>query len=320
MKNVLALAGGVGGAKLALGLYTLTQSASSSNQTLIKNLNIIGNTGDDLELFGVHICPDLDTLLYTLAGLANPKTGWGIEGDTFNTFEMLKRYGQDTWFWLGDRDFATHLLRTQQLRDGIRLTEVIDNLAKGLGVTCRLLPMCDEDVRTLVQTQEAGELAFQEYFVRRQAKDTVTGLRFSGVEQAQITPEVETAIAEADLIILCPSNPYLSIWPILNVPHLKERLKARGVPIVVVSPIVGGIALKGPAAQIMQTFGGEKAASAPGVARIYAKWATAFVLDQQDEAQAAEIRALGFKTLVTDTIMKTTADKTRLAAEILQYF
>lgn len=313
MRNVVALAGGVGGAKLAQGLYeNLKQGAG------IKSLTIVGNTGDDLELFGVRICPDLDTVLYTLAGLANPVTGWGIEGDTFATFEMLKRYGEDTWFWLGDRDFATHLLRTRMLRAGKRLTEVTIELTARLGVSCRLLPMCDEDVRTLVQTEEADELPFQEYFVRRHASDTVKGLRFVGVEQARMTPEVEEAISSTDLIVLCPSNPYLSIWPILAVPGMKESLSKRGVPVVVVSPIVGGIALKGPAAALMRTMGGEEAASALGVARIYEGWAQGFVLDQQDETQKQAIEALGYKTLVTDTIMKDTADKARLAAEILR--
>lgn len=325
MKNIVALAGGVGGAKLALGLYNLLESSDSeeaeeAETPKISSLSIIGNTGDDLELFGVRICPDLDTVLYTLGGVANPATGWGIEGDSFATFEMLKRYGEDTWFWLGDRDFATHLIRTRLLREGRSLTEVTARLGEGLGLKCRLLPMCDEDVRTMVDTQEAGELPFQEYFVRRHASDTVTGLRFAGTEAASITAQVSEAIAAADLIVVCPSNPYLSIWPILAVPKMKETLSARNVPIIIISPIVGGMAIKGPAAEIMRTFGGEEIASAEAVARLYAGWAHGFVLDRQDETQAAAIEALGFKTLVTDTIMKTSEDKTRLAKEILNYF
>jgi LPPG:FO 2-phospho-L-lactate transferase len=320
MKKIVALAGGVGGAKLALGLYRALQQGLVTGKTNIESLTIIGNTGDDLELFGVRICPDLDTVLYTLAGLANPATGWGIEGDTFATFDMLKRYGEDTWFWLGDRDFATHLIRTQMLRDGKRLTEATARLAQGLGLNCQLLPMCDADVRTLVQTKEAGELAFQEYFVRRHATDTVTGLRFAGAEAARLNAEVSGAIAAADLIVVCPSNPYLSIWPILAVPGMKEALSATGVPIIVVSPIVGGKALKGPAAAIMHTLGGEQAASALGVARIYAGWADGFVLDSSDAAQKSKIEALGFKTLLTNTIMNNVEDKTRLASEIVAYF
>ncbi len=319
MKNVVALAGGVGGAKLALGLYHLTEGGASQ-PPLIGDLSIFGNTGDDLEMFGVRICPDLDTLLYTLSGIVNPATGWGIDGDTTATLEMLKRYGENAWFWLGDQDFATHLLRTQLLRSGQTLTEVTAHLRAGLGLSCQLLPMCNEDVRTLVQTDEAGEISFQEYFVHRRAQDTVKGLRFAGAEAANVTPEVIKALAFTDLIVLCPSNPYLSIWPILAVPGMREVLSGADVPIVVVSPIVGGMALKGPAAAIMQTFGGEKEASALGVAKLYAGWASGFVLDSQDAAQSAEIEALGFKTLITNTVMRTLEDKTRLAAEILEYF
>ena len=318
MKKILALAGGVGGAKLALGFY---QHLMLENKK-IASLTIIGNTGDDLELFGLRICPDLDTLLYTLTGLANPVTGWGIAGDTTNTLEMLKRYGEDSWFWLGDRDFATHLSRTQMLRAGKSLTQATAHLAAGLGLLgdCQLLPMCDEDVRTIVQTKDAGDLPFQEYFVRRRASDSVTGLRFVGAEQASLTPEVGNVIAAADLIILCPSNPYLSIWPILAVPQMKEKLAAASAPIIVVSPIVGGVALKGPAAAIMQTMGDEETPSAAAVGRIYAGWAQGFVLDKQDEEQAEEIAALGYKVLTTDTIMHSTEDKARLAAEILAFF
>jgi len=323
MKNIVALAGGVGGAKLALGLYhhlQTTQISKPAAERKIKELTIIGNTGDDLELFGVRICPDLDTLLYTLAEMANPVTGWGIEGDTFATFEMLKRYGEECWFQLGDRDFATHLLRTQMLRAGKGLTEVTTQLTEKLGIGCRLLPMCDEDVRTIVQTAESGELPFQEYFVRRQARETVRGLRFEGAENATLSNAVRQAIAEADLIVVCPSNPYLSIWPILAVPQMKETLSASEAPIVVVSPIVGGMALKGPAAAIMRSLGGEETASALAVARLYAGWAQGFVLDQQDREDEEAIRALGFKTLVTNTIMKGTPDKARLALEILGHY
>ncbi len=329
MKKVVALAGGVGGAKLALGLYQLfletrPEKTSISNRPnspgVIETLTVIGNTGDDLELFGLRICPDLDTLLYTLANLANPETGWGIQGDTFNTLEMLKRLGADTWFRLGDQDFATHLLRTQQLKAGYSLTEVTLTLARSLGLSCSLLPMCNEDVRTIIQTAEAGELPFQEYFVRRLTRDTVTGLKFSGAEKATLSPEVREAIKEAGLIIFCPSNPYLSIWPILAVSGLKENLQAAAAPRVIVSPIVGGKALKGPAAAIMQTLGGEEVASALGVARLYQGLAGGFVLDTRDKEQEEEIKRLGFKTLVTDTVMLTPHDKTRLAAEIINFF
>ncbi len=311
MRKIVALAGGVGGAKLALGFNRLGPET---------DLTIIGNTGDDLDLFGLRICPDLDTLLYTLAGLANPETGWGLQGDTFNTLGMLKQYGEDTWFWLGDRDFGTHLFRTQLLRAGKSLTEITRQLTQAQGLNCQLLPMCDEDVRTVVQTEEAGELPFQEYFVRRQARDRVKGLIFVGAEKARVTPQVTWALGEANLIVLCPSNPYLSISPILAVPGLKTGLREAGAPIVVVSPIVGGKALKGPAAEIMRTMGGEEVPSALGVARFYQGWTQGFVLDHLDNDQKEEIKNLGFKTLVTNTIMLTIEDKARLAAEIVEFF
>jgi LPPG:FO 2-phospho-L-lactate transferase len=314
--QVVALAGGVGGAKLALGLYRYLQ-----NQAQAAQLTIIGNTGDDLEMFGLRICPDLDTLLYTLAGLANPETGWGMQGDTFNTLTMLKEYGEAGWFWLGDRDFATHILRSQWLQDGQSLTQVTATLASRLGLECQLLPMANEDVRTLVQTEEAGELSFQDYFVRRHAQDTVQGLNFAGATQASLSPEVRQTLTQAKLIIICPSNPYLSIWPILSIAGLRELLEAareQGTTIVAVSPIVGGSALKGPAAQIMQSLGAE--VSAFGVAQLYQKLATAFVLDSVDATQTMSIQQLGLQTLVADTIMKTEEDKIRLAATILAHF
>jgi LPPG:FO 2-phospho-L-lactate transferase len=258
--------------------------------------------------------------MYTLSGLVNPAHGWGLANDSFTALEMLKRYGEDGWFLLGDGDFATHLLRTKMLKEGYSLTAVTARLAKGLGLECSLLPMANEDVRTKVRTVEAGELPFQEYFVRRRASDTVIGLGFEGVEKASVSPEVRVAIEEASLIIICPSNPYLSVQPILAVPGMSELLKTSPAPIVAVSPIVGGAALKGPAAAIMQSMGGEKEASALGVAKYYAGFAQGFVLDEVDTEQANAIEKMGFKTLVTQTVMKTEADKQRLAAQILEEF
>lgn len=313
--KIVALAGGVGGAKMALGLYRHLQSQKRAGE-----LTVVVNTADDMEYAGLHISPDLDTVMYTLAGLANPTTGWGIEGDTANALEMLGNYGQDNWFWLGDRDLATHIIRTQRLHEGQNLTEVTDYLRRALGIECQLLPMCNEPVRTLVQTEEAGELAFQEYFVRRQAADTVTSLTFTGVEEATIPGEVCQAFTNPSLIVLCPSNPYLSIWPILAVPGMRELLRSCSAPIVVVSPIVGGAAIKGPAARLMQTLGGEPEASAQGVAKIYAGFAQRFVLDQTDANQQAAIEEWAYKVLLTDTIMKTDEDKVRLAREILENF
>lgn len=311
-QTIVALAGGVGGAKLCLGLYRLLQGQT-------RDLAIIGNTGDDLEMFGLRICPDLDTVLYTLAGIANPATGWGVVGDTSSTLEMLKRYGEDTWFWLGDRDFATHLRRTELLRKNSTLTEATAALATALGVECRLLPMSDQDVRTIVHTEEAGELSFQEYFVRRRSQDTVVGLHFAGIEQAKPTPQITEALSSAKLIVICPSNPYLSIDPILAVPGMRELVqKARsgGAKVVAVSPIVGGKAIKGPAAAIMRSL---KADVSPfGVAKIYQDLADVFVFDTVDVDKEKAIAALGLQTLVTNTIMNSEEDKIALAKAIIE--
>jgi LPPG:FO 2-phospho-L-lactate transferase len=313
-KRIVALAGGVGGAKMALGLYKHLQSTDEA-----QNLSVIVNTGDDMEYLGLYISPDLDTVMYTLAGIANPAQGWGIAGDTANALAMLGDYGNDNWFWLGDRDIATHLRRTSLLSDGTTLTHATNMLCKALGITCDVLPMSDDPVRTMVQTVEAGELEFQHYFVHRRAADTVTGLYFKGIESARPTPQVVAALENPATVIFCPSNPYLSIQPILDLPAMRALLQKVAAPKIIVSPIVGGQALKGPAARLMQTLGGENNASALGVARIYAGLADCFVLDKQDTTQEEAIAALGYRVLLTDTIMKTDADKIRLAREILKW-
>ncbi len=313
--GIVALAGGVGGAKLALGLYRQLQSQKQANR-----LSVIVNTGDDMEYLGLDISPDLDTVMYTLAGLANPQTGWGIEGDTGQALEMLGRYGHDNWFWLGDRDLATHLIRTERLYRGDSLTRITEDFRRSLGIECRVLPMCNEQVRTLVTTEEAGVLPFQEYFVRRHAQDTVTNLQYKGIEAATLSEEVREVLTDPALIVLCPSNPYLSLAPILAVPGMRELIRHTTAPVVVISPIVGGAALKGPAAALMRSFGGENEASALGIARLYAGFAGRFVLDQQDVAQQAQIEELAFKVMVTDTVMTDEAAKIRLAREILEGF
>ncbi len=314
-RKIIALAGGVGGAKLALGLYKHLQSQKRSGE-----LVIIGNTGDDLEYLGLQISPDLDTLMYTLAGRVNTANGWGLQDDTGNTLTMLGEYGQENWFWLGDQDFATHIVRTHLLSQGQRLTEVTEELRRRLAIDCQLLPMCDEPVRTLVETAEAGQLAFQEYFVKRRANDTVIGLAFEGAAEATISPEIRQALTDPAMIIFCPSNPYLSIRPILAVPGMPELLRSSAANLVVVSPIVGGQALKGPAAAIMSSLGQVETPSALGIAQVYAGFAQRFVLDTVDADQKAAIEALHFRVLVTNTVMKTDEDKVRLAQEILQEF
>ncbi len=303
--NVVALAGGVGGAKLAHGLQ----------RAVGESLTVVVNTGDDFELHGLYICPDLDTVMYTLAGLANPDTGWGLAGDTFNNLDMLSGYGSESWFKLGDRDLATHLLRTQMLRQGRSLSEVTRALSRALAVRAAILPMCDSPAPTIVET-DLGELAFQEYFVHRGWQPVVRSVRFKHGENAHPSEAVLAALRAAEAIIFCPSNPFVSIDPILALPGVREAIRDARVPRVAVSPIVGGQALKGPAAKMFRELGVEPSALA--VARRYVGL-DGFVMDRQDADQAEAVRALGLRVLVADTVMKTEADRERLALEILNW-
>jgi len=305
--KIVALAGGVGGAKLAHGLQTSLPTGA---------LTVVVNTADDFRLWGLHISPDLDTVMYTLAGLANREWGWGIEGDTWNALDMLAAYGQDTWFRIGDRDLATDVLRTHLLSEGHTLTSVTEHLTKGLSVRVRILPMSDQPVETLVQTPE-GTLEFQEYFVRHRHADVVTGVLFKGVESASLTTEVESALLDADAIIFCPSNPIVSIGPILAVPGMKECLRQAGAPKVAISPIIGGAALKGPAADMLSTMGHET--SAAGVAAIYGGLVDGMVIDNVDSDLAPRIIGMGMDVEVTDTIMKSEQDRARLAQTVLSF-
>lgn len=297
---VVALAGGVGGAKLADGLQ----------QILGEDLTVVGNVGDDFELWGLHICPDLDTLLYTLGGIANPETGWGVAGDSFVTLEMLAEYGEDAWFRLGDKDLATHILRTQQLRAGSRLTEVTQRFVRALDVPAALLPITDDRLRTIVETDE-GTLEFQEYFVRRRWQPAVHSVRFDGAASAELTPEVFRALDEASIVVLCPSNPFVSIEPLLVAGNMRERLAALNKPVIAVSPIVAGDAIKGPTAKVFRELGQEPSATA--VARMYADFLTGFVLDERDAEEQPAIEALGLRVATVDTIMNTAADRRRVA-------
>jgi LPPG:FO 2-phospho-L-lactate transferase len=306
-RQVVALAGGVGGAKLAAGLQA----------HLGERLTVVVNTGDDLERHGLLVCPDHDTVMYTLAGLANREQGWGLANETFAAAEMLERYGEETWFRLGDRDLATHIARTRRLRDGARLTEVSRELAMALLVRATILPMTDDTVRTEVGTDD-GWLEFQDYFVRRHQEPEVLEVRFRGAEAAEVTAEVMAACAAAELIVVAPSNPIVSIGPILAVPGVRQAIdaaRARGVPVIAVSPIIAGRALKGPADRMLASLGHE--ASALGVARIYADWIDTFVLDRQDAGLADDVAGLGIEAVVTDTVMADDAGRSRLAGEIL---
>jgi LPPG:FO 2-phospho-L-lactate transferase len=280
-------------------------------------LSVIVNTADDGERHGLLVCADHDTVMYTLAGIENPETGWGIAGDTWATMAALERYGEDGWFRLGDQDLATHIVRTARLRDGERLTVVCRALQTALGVRAAILPMTDEPVRTMVRTDD-GWLEFQDYFVRlRQAPD-VREVRFAGIEAAGTTPEVADALAAAGAVVIAPSNPIVSVAPILTVPGMTEQLataRARGARIVAVSGIVGGKALKGPADRMLASLGHEP--TALGVARGYAGLIDTFVVDAVDAALAPAIEALGLRVVVTDTIMTDDDSRARLARKIL---
>lgn len=306
--KVVALAGGVGGAKLAHGLYRALPPDS---------LTIIGNTADDLTRYGLHISPDLDTVMYTLAGLANSVTGWGVAGDTFTTLNTLARYDPDAaWFQLGDADFATHIWRTNHLHAGQTLTEVTGGMLRALGVRARLLPMCDERVATLVETPE-GWLEFQDYFVRRRHEPPVSAVRFEGIEEARVTADVADALATADVIVFCPSNPLVSIGPILAVPGLRDALIGSRAIRVGVSPIIGGKALKGPADQMLAGQGVE--VSAYGVATGYVGLLDGLVIDDADTADADRITALGTTARATNTVMQSDADRETLAMAVLAF-
>jgi LPPG:FO 2-phospho-L-lactate transferase len=305
--KVCALAGGVGGAKLAAGLQEVLPSG---------DLTVVVNTADDFDLWGLRICPDLDTVMYTLAGISNPETGWGIAGESFEALNVLARYGEDTWFMLGDRDLATHVLRTARLRAGETLTTITDALSGSLGVRSVVLPMSDEKVSTVLKTP-AGLLEFQEYFVRRGQRDEVLDVELRGIEDAGPTEAVLGALAAADVVVFCPSNPVVSVGPILALPGLREAIAASTAPKVAVSPIVGGRALKGPADRMLASLGHE--VSAAGVAAMYEGLVDGMVVDRVDERERPGIEALGMRVLATDAVMRADADRARLAREVVEF-
>ena len=304
--KIAALAGGVGGAKLAHGLAQILPQ---------KKLTIIVNTGDDFEYLGLSISPDLDTVCYTLAGLANPVTGWGRIDETWNTFDNIAKLGGQTWFRLGDRDLGTHLERTFRRKRGDKLSTITQDFCHAWSVKHRILPMTDEPVYTMVNTLEQGELPFQEYFVHQRCKPTVSGFRFDGVEKARPAPGVLEAINNADAVVFCPSNPWVSIDPILTVAGIKQACDAK--PVVAVSPIVDGKAIKGPAAKMFTELGIQPSALA--VAKHYEDLLDGFVFDQVDIALKDKIALLNKKMLITDSIMRNTEGKKRLAKDVLKF-
>jgi LPPG:FO 2-phospho-L-lactate transferase len=307
--RVVALTGGVGGAKLGLGL---------ARRLPAEDLAFVVNTGDDFEHLGLTICPDLDTLLYTLAGEADPERGWGRRDESWRFLETLAALGGEHWFSLGDRDLALHVTRTQALAAGRTLTEVTAALASRLGVGPALLPMSDDPVRTMVATA-GGELAFQHYFVRERCAPAVTGFRFDGADRARANPAVLAALASPRLeaIVLCPSNPFVSIDPILAVPGLRAALETAAAPVVAVSPLVGGLAVKGPTAKMMEELAVPR--TAPAVAAHYGALLDGLVLDTRDEAEAEAVRALGPAVTVTRTLMESLEDRLALADAVLAF-
>jgi LPPG:FO 2-phospho-L-lactate transferase len=304
--KILALSGGIGGAKLALGLYRVLSAGE---------LTLVVNSGDDFEHLGLTICPDLDTTLYTLAGLANPELGWGRRDETWTFMKTLESLGGESWFRLGDGDLALHVERTRRLKAGETLSAVIAAVAARLGIQATILPMSDDPVRTRVAT-DAGELAFQDYFVRLRCAPQVRALRFAGAAAAAVAPGALAALAAPQLeaIILCPSNPYLSVDPILAVPGMRAALRSSGAPVIAVTPLVGGEAIKGPTAKIMRELG--LAPSPLTIAHHYAGLIDGFVLDARDSALAPQF---ALPVHVTDTVMVALTDRERLAREALSF-
>ena len=303
--TITALAGGVGASKLLLGLHDVMDP---------HDLTVIVNTGDDITLHGLKISPDLDIVTYTLAGIVDDTKGWGYRGETFHALERLAVFGRTNWFNLGDRDLATHIHRSAMLAEGKSLSDAAEAIRLALGVKARILPMCDEPVPTMIDTVE-GELHFQEYLVKRRAEPVVRGIRFDGADKARPARGVLEAIRDADRIVVCPSNPLISIGPILAVPGIREALRGRRESVVAVCPIVGGKSLKGPSDKMLAELGYE--ASALGVAKLYADFSGTFVIDPADKVQADGIRKLGMQVEVVPTVMSTRAEKQKLASSLL---
>jgi len=302
---IVTLAGGVGAARFLEGVVKIVAP---------EDVTAIVNTGDDITLHGLYISPDVDIVTYTLAGIVEPSQGWGIQGDSTNTLAMLKRLGADTWFLLGDQDLALHIRRTELMRAGVPLHEIADQFRRALGVVTRVIPMCNEPVGTFINTS-AGLMHFEHYLVQRHAQDQVSGVHFEGADAARPAPGVLEAIRDAEAILIAPSNPIVSVGTILAVPGIRAALEASAAPVVAVSPIVGGAAIKGPAAPLMHALGYE--VSARGVAACYAGLADVLVIDRVDAGLADDIRAAGMDVVITDTIMRGPAEKRALAQAAL---
>ena len=303
--KITALAGGVGASKLLLGLYEVM------DPTL---LTIIVNTGDDIVLHELKISPDLDIVTYTLAGVVDQKKGWGLRAETFHALKHLAAFGRPNWFNLGDRDLATHIHRTALLVEGKTLSQAAESIRKVLGVKSRILPMSDSPIPTIIDSNE-GPLHFQEYLVKRRTEPIVKGIQFASVESAQPAPGVLEAIRDADRILICPSNPLISIGPIVAVPQVRDELRAHKQKVLAICPIVGGKSLKGPSDKMLAQLGHDPTAF--GVAKLYADFTATFVIDPADKSQASAISALAMKVVILPTVMKTLAQKRKLARSLL---
>jgi LPPG:FO 2-phospho-L-lactate transferase len=295
------LAGGVGASRFLQGLVQVMDPA---------DITIVSNTGDDVEMFGLHVSPDTDIVIYALAGAVNPETGWGLTGDTFAVVDQLQRFGYERWFNLGDKDLAMAIHRTRILRAGVPMHEVVDGLARAWGLACRIIPMSNDPVRTRIIGRD-GELPFQDYMVKLRTGVDVRAVAFDGADAARPAPGVLEALRDTDVVVLAPSNPIVSIGPILAVPGIREALGASRATRVAISPIIAGQVVKGPAAKMLETLGHE--VSCVGVARIYQELIDVMVIDEQDRAQAPAVEALGLRCVVTDTIMLDDAKKAALA-------
>lgn len=306
MTQIVALSGGIGGAKLALGLQHVLPPGE---------LTVVVNTGDDFEHLGLSISPDIDTLLYTLSGLENPELGWGRAGDSWNFMAEIERLGGENWFRLGDKDLAVHIERTRRLNAGEKLSGITADFARHFGILGRVVPMSNDLVRTMVITNE-GTLDFQQYFVARRCEPVVKGLAYAGASDAQLVPLAQEALQDASLqaIVICPSNPWLSIAPILEIPAWREALHEATAPVIAVSPLINGQAVKGPTTKIMGELQLEP--SSVSIARFYEGIIDGFVIDKSEAHAASEI---GVATHVTATLMKTPADKQRLAREVVEF-
>ena len=302
----MALAGGVGAARFLTGLTRLVNN---------EELSVIVNTGDDIELFGLHVSPDIDIVTYTLAGIVDEEKGWGVREDTFQCLEMLKKRGMDTWFNLGDKDLATHIYRTDRLNQGATLSEITKEVCRSLGLKVQILPMTNDKFETRVRTRD-GSIHFEEYFVRKQWRDEVLGIEFVGSEMWKPCPGVLEAIMDAEMVVVCPSNPVVSISTILAVEGVRDALKRTNARVVGVSPIVEGLPIKGPADKMLRFLGIE--VSAFGVAKFYSDFLDTFIIDTKDASEKSRIEKLGLNVKVTNTVMKNLEDKVALAKVVLE--